>query len=700
MDMLNLTLTQVPGISRSEAQLLRKLNLTTLGDLLHYYPRKHLHFQRTRIRAIQAGETVTLVGKVTHHHICNTRRPGLTLQKWIIRDHTGSIACTQFYHHSFYQSYQWRREQQQLYAQGAIVVVTGTVKADRYSPSGLGINNPQMQVVNLAEAKAAGSSIVPIYPLRKGVTNELVRKCTAIAITHLNQLQDPLPQALRQRYGLLELTEAVTNIHFPTTSTALAEARQRLVFDEFFYLTLALALRRYYFSQSQGVPCTARGRLIDRFAQNLPFTLTTAQERVIQEILTDLGEPVPMNRLLQGDVGSGKTCVACFAALGAIQSGYQVALMSPTEVLAEQHYTKIQQWFEPLGVSVGLLTGSTPTPQRRELHTQLQYGTLSLLVGTQALIQDTVKFQQLGLAIIDEQHRFGVHNRLGLQQKGHSPHLLTMTATPIPRSLALTIHGDLAISQIDQLPPGRKPIATQRLTSRSRKKAYQRIRAEIAEGRQAYIILPLVEESDKLELKAATTEHTYLQAEVFPDVKVGLLHGRMSLAEKQAAIGQFQAGRTPILVSTTVVEVGVDAPQATVIVIEDAERFGLAQLHQLRGRVVRNSYQSYCYLISDSRSESSQMRLKTMEQSQDGFYLAQVDLQLRGAGKVLGTEQSGVPEFALADLVEDETILEAANQAASLVIKKNPALTRFPQLKQELHRRGLVRDSEQLMVLN
>jgi len=439
--------------------------------------------------------------------------------------------------------------------------------------------------------------------------------------------------------------------------------------------------------QQPGCPLAATLELLGNFYKTLPFALTKAQERAILEILTDMKRPVPMNRLLQGDVGAGKTVVAAVAMLAAVESGYQAALMAPTEILAQQHYGKISQWLEPLGIEVALLTGSTPTQQRQYQLRQLELGQISLLIGTHALIQDTVNFKKLGMVAIDEQHRFGVQQRLKLQQKGVSPHILTMTATPIPRTLALTLHGDLDISLLNELPPGRQPIQTRLFTSRTRRQAYQIIRQQLQLSHQAYIILPLVEESQKLDLKAVIEEHRQLSENVFPDVNIGLLHGRMSSAEKETAIANFNTNHTQILVSTTVVEVGVDVPNATVILIEHAERFGLSQLHQLRGRVGRDTAQSYCLLVSDSKSSNSRERLTVMETSQDGFFLAEMDLRLRGPGQILGTQQTGLPKFATLNLVNDQAILEQARKAAQLVTQKDPTLKRWPELSKELFRR-------------
>ncbi|HEY9703714.1 MAG TPA: ATP-dependent DNA helicase RecG, partial [Allocoleopsis sp.] len=436
--------------------------------------------------------------------------------------------------------------------------------------------------------------------------------------------------------------------------------------------------------QQSAVKLVPQGKLIEDFYQILPFKLTNAQQRVVNDILNDLQKPSAMNRLVQGDVGSGKTVVAVIAILAAIQSGYQAALMSPTEVLAEQHYKKLVSWFNLLHLPVELLTGSTKVKKRREIYSQLETGELPLLVGTHALIQEKVIFNKLGLVVIDEQHRFGVEQRALLQQKGVQPHVLTMTATPIPRTLALTLHGDLDVSQIDELPPGRQAIQTTALFGKDRSKAYDLIRREIVQGRQVYVVLPLVEESEKLDLRSAIEEHQHLQESIFPEFKIGLLHGRMSSKDKEEVINAFRDNELQIIVSTTVIEVGVDVPNATVMLIENAERFGLSQLHQLRGRVGRGGNKSYCLLISNSSSNDARQRLQVLEQSQDGFFISEMDMRLRGPGQVLGTKQSGLPDFALASLQEDQEVLELARNAAEKIILQNDNLREYPTLKAEL----------------
>jgi ATP-dependent DNA helicase RecG len=680
------------GIGPRNSEKLAKLGLLTVADVLYYYPREHLDYaNQVKIRDLIPGETGTLVGTVKSCKCFNSpRNPQLTVFELTLRDGTGQIKISTFSRGSLSNSRTWKERQKRLYKVGSLVAASGVIKQSKY---GITIDKPDLEVLDgpggEIESLTVGR-VVPVYPLTESVPAHLVRNAVVQALPAVKQLREPLPVALRQKYDLVDLQSAIAQIHFPQDSGTLAAARRRLVFDEFFYLQLGLLRRRQQQRQVQtSVVLPPTGALIDQFYDLLPFALTGAQQRVITDILNDLQQPTPMNRLVQGDVGSGKTVVAVVAILAAIQAGYQGALMAPTEVLAEQHYQKLVTWFNRLSLPVELLTGSTRAAKRRQLLAQLATGELPLLVGTHALIEDPVQFQQLGLVAIDEQHRFGVAQRARLQQKGDNPHVLTLTATPIPRTLALTLHGDLSVSQIDELPPGRKPIQTTLLTGRDRSHAYDLIRREIAQGRQVYVVLPLVDESEKLDLKSAIEEYTRLQEEVFPEFQVGLLHGRLSSAEKEAAIAQFRAQETQILVSTTVVEVGVDIPNASVMLIEHAERFGLSQLHQLRGRVGRGADQSFCLLMSSSRSEPALQRLRVLEQSQDGFFISEMDLRFRGPGQVLGTRQSGLPDFALASLVNDQDVLELARTAAENVLEKDPTVASWPLMAAELERRYL-----------
>jgi ATP-dependent DNA helicase RecG len=687
---LDQPITYLKGMGPKNAERLAKLGLLTVHDLLHYYPRDYINYaQQVAIRDLQPGETVTLVGKVKRSNCFSSpKNPNLTLQELVLVDGSGQIRLTKFWPGKRFRNVGWQQGQKKQYPVGALVAASGLVKKNQY---GITLDSPELEVLDADSGEVESpliGRIVPVYPLTEGVPAYLMRKAIAAALPAAITLADPLPTELRQRHGLIELPVAIAHIHFPATDEDLDQARKRLVFDEFFYLQLGLLRRRHQQRQQQtAIVLPPTGQLIDQFYHTLPFQFTGAQQRVVNEILADLQASTPMNRLVQGDVGSGKTVVAVVAILAAIQAGYQAALMAPTEVLAEQHYRKLVSWFNVLNLPVELLTGSTRTAKRRELLGQLSTGELPLLVGTHALIEDPVQFQALGLVAIDEQHRFGVQQRARLQRKGDNPHVLTLTATPIPRTLALTLHGDLEVSQIDELPPGRKAIQTTLLTGRDRTHAYDLIRREIVQGRQTYIVLPLVEESEKLDLKSAIDEHQRLQESIFPDFTVGLLHGRMTSAEKDAAITAFRDGHTHILVSTTVVEVGVDVPNASVMLIEHAERFGLSQLHQLRGRVGRGADQSFCLLMSATRSDPALQRLRVLEESQDGFFISEMDLRFRGPGQVLGTRQSGLPDFALASLVADQAALTEARSAAAALIEADPDLANCPVLRQELQRR-------------
>lgn len=687
---LDSPLKEVEEVGVRKSSYLARLGLQTIRDLLYYYPRDHIDYARqVNINELEAGETVTIVGNVKS---CNCftspRNKKLTIFDVVIKDATGQLKLNRFFAGNRYSNRGWQEQQKRLYPSGSVVAASGLVKKSKY---GITLENPEIEVLdsfgsNIESLKIG--RVLPVYPLTEGVPADLVRQAVVAAIPYTSQLKEPLPAVIRKQYSLMGVKEAISNIHFPKDSDTLAAARRRLVFDEFFYLQLGFLQRRQLQKQAQNSAILApTGKLIEQFHNLLPFKLTGAQSRVLNDILNDLQSSSPMNRLVQGDVGSGKTVVAVLAILAAIQSGYQGALMAPTEVLAEQHYRKLVGWFNLLHLPVELLTGSTTAKKRREIHAQLETGELPLLVGTHALIQDPVNFQRLGLVVIDEQHRFGVQQRAKLQQKGQSPHVLTMTATPIPRTLALTLHGDLDVSQIDELPPGRQEIHTSVLSGKERTQAYELIRREIAQGRQVYIVLPLIEESEKLDVRSAVEEHQRLSESIFPEFKVGLLHGRMSSAEKDEALNAFRDNITQIIVSTTVIEVGVDVPNATVMMIENAERFGLSQLHQLRGRVGRGSAQSFCLLMSSSKTDTAKQRLGVLEQSQDGFFISEMDMRFRGPGEVLGRRQSGLADFALASLVEDQEVLNLARDAAEKVIVRDNKLKGLRLIREELEYR-------------
>ncbi len=668
----------------SRAKRLEKLGLYTVADVLHFYPKDHVDYaKQIPIRELKENETVTVIAEVRRFScFTSPKNPNLTIMEVLLKDHTGQIKLQRFWTGKRYSSPKWQAQQKQQYPIGATVAASGVVKKSKY---GLTLENFDVEILDHRHDRIESERIgrlVPVYPLTEGVSPEQIRKLVIECLSCVHQVNDPLPEKLREKYHLLPLKDALAFIHYPPDREKLDLAIYRLCFDKYFFRRLVALYRQ---QQQQSTAFVRQGELLEQFDRILPFQLTNAQKRVIQEIRQDLQKNKPMNRLVQGDVGSGKTIVAVYAILAAIENGCQTALMAPTEVLAEQHYRKIVHWFSQLTLPVELLTGSTKTTKRREIIRQLATGELPLVIGTHALIQEGVEFQHLGLVVIDEQHRFGTEQRSKLLQKGKDPHALIMTATPIPRTLYLT-NSEIDVSIIDELPPGRKPIQTNLITPGQRRYAYDLIRREVAQGRQCYVVLPLVEESEKLEdVKAATQEWQRLQEEIFPNFRIGLLHGQMSPSEKDQAITDFRDHKTDILVATTVVEVGVDVPNASVMLIEHSDRFGLAQLHQLRGRVGRGADQSYCLLCTDSRSETALERLQVLVSSQDGFYIAERDYEMRGKGKDEGKEQSGHAGFTIDDRVKDpakrQEIYTISREAAQLVIQKDATLQSFPLLK-------------------
>ena len=682
-------LAEIPGVGPKTASRLAQLGLLLARDLLHYYPRDYLDYANlVRIAGLEPGRTATIVATVRRSHaFASPRNPNLSILELQLVDCTGRIRVSRFFAGQRFSSPGWLKTQQRQYPPGATVAVSGLVKETAYGPA---FQDPLIEVLESAQAPVRSGAIgrmLPVYGLTEGLGADRLRQLVAAVLPLLRDWPDPLPEAIRRSQGLMGRADALTQIHAPANQEQLQASRRRLVFDEFLLLQLSLAQRRHQLRQRQAPPLLllpGGEGLVERFLAILPFALTQAQERVLAEIRADLARPQPMARLVQGDVGSGKTVVALASLLCAIEAGCQGALMAPTEVLAEQHYRKLGEWLPQLHVSSALLTGSTPAPRRRALLQDLANGQLQLLVGTHALLEDPVQFDRLGLVVVDEQHRFGVRQRNRLLAKGLQPHLLTMTATPIPRTLALSVHGDLDVSQIDGLPPGRQPIRTVLLKGSQRQRAYGLIREQVALGQRAYVVLPLVEESEKLDLRSAVEVYHQLKEEVFTELRVGLLHGRLNSADKQAAIAAFAAGDTQVLVSTTVVEVGVDVPEASVMLIDHAERFGLAQLHQLRGRVGRGAAASHCLLINDSSNVLARQRLELLVRSSDGFEIAEMDLRLRGPGQVLGTRQSGLPDLALASLTDDGEVLERARAVAQEITQADPSLLAHPGLAQAL----------------
>ena len=677
---LDSPLTQLRGVGPKLAGRLAAIGLLLVRDLLKHYPRDHVDYAtRRRIEALVVGETATIVATIRRcNGFVSPRNPNLAILELQLQDPTGRIKVTRFLAGKRFSSPAYLKGQQRLYPQGATVAVSGLIKE---GPYGVTFQDPLIEVLESSNAEVRSRNIgrlMPVYGLTEGVAADRFRQLMDQVLPLARTWPDPLSQTECRHWSLVSLPEAFQGLHAPDDPSQLDRARRRLVFDEFLMLQLGLLRRRRSLRQrpSPQLELIRRGDgLVGQFMASLPFAFTAAQERVFAEIEADLQRSQPMARLVQGDVGSGKTVVAIAALLSTISSGWQGALMAPTEVLAEQHHRNLCRWLPPLHVTVELLTGATPRSKRRQLLDDLANGSLKVLVGTHALLEDPVVFSRLGLVVVDEQHRFGVHQRDRLLNKGLQPHLLTMTATPIPRTLALSLHGDLDVSQIDELPPGRTPIRTAMLTAAQRSQAYELIREAVARGQRAYVVLPLVEESEKLELRSAVEVHAELASEVFPELTVGLLHGRLNSADKQAVLRDFADGCSQVLVSTTVVEVGVDVPEASVMVIDHAERFGLAQLHQLRGRVGRGAAASHCLLINGSSNPLARQRLDVLVCSNDGFEIAEMDLRLRGPGQVLGTRQSGLPDLALASLADDGAVLEDARAAAQQLMEQDPDLS-------------------------
>ena len=686
---LDSPITQIRGVGPKFAARLASIGLLLVRDLLRYYPRDHVDYSAMRrIEALVSGETATIVATIRRcNGFVSPRNTNLAIIELQLQDPTGRLKVSRFLAGKRFSSPAYLKGQQRLYPVGATVAVSGLVKDGTY---GITFQDPLIEVLDSPSSPVKSPSIgrlLPVYPLTEGVGADRFRSLIDQVLPLAASWPDPLPALLQRQFQLPALSDALQALHAPKDRESLDQGRRRLVFDEFLLLQLGLLRRRQALRSRTGPDLdlqSSSSGLVGEFMDLLPFRFTAAQQRVFQEIEVDLARSEPMARLVQGDVGSGKTVVAIAALLSTIASGWQGALMAPTEVLAEQHHRNLCHWLPQLHVSVALLTGSTPRPRRRELLDDLANGSLKVLVGTHALLEDPVVFNRLGLVVVDEQHRFGVHQRDRLLNKGLQPHLLTMTATPIPRTLALSMHGDLDVSQIDELPPGRTPIRTRMLTAAKREKAYELIREEVQLGQRAYVVLPLVDESEKLELRSAVEVHAELASEVFPDLAVGLLHGRLSSADKQAVLTDFAAGKTQVLVSTTVVEVGVDVPEASVMVIDHAERFGLAQLHQLRGRVGRGAAASHCLLINGSSNPLARQRLDVLVRSNDGFEIAEMDLRLRGPGQVLGTRQSGLPDLALASLADDGAVLEDARTAAQELLKTDPELEQHPLLRETL----------------
>jgi ATP-dependent DNA helicase RecG len=677
----------VDRLRRLDAKLesrLQRLNVATVRDLLYHFPSRHEDYSQTvKIAQLSPGQEATVVATVWEAREVALGQQGKKATEAVLGDETGNIKVVWFG-----QSYLAR-----TLRPNSRIAVSGKAEVFRDQ---LVLQSPDYDLLDRGQPQVNTGRLVPVYRLTEGLPGRTLRRFTWQALQEwLGGIEEILPAELLSRTRLMPLREAIWQAHYPDDMATWQGARRRLAFDELLLLQLAVLARRQHWEQgAQGVSIEAEARVLEGFVASLPFSLTGAQRRCISEILADMkrGTP-PMNRLLQGEVGSGKTVVVLVALLAAAVAEYQGAIMVPTEVLAEQHFQTVSRLLEGLArpvqgdhlvtvyldplrrpVSVGLLTGSTRQALKRELTQMATAGTLDILIGTHALIQAGVSMPRLALAVVDEQHRFGVMQRSALRQRGSQvPHTLVMSATPIPRTLSLTLYGDLDISTINELPPGRQQVRTRWLSPERREAAYGFVRKEVQAGRQAFVICPLVEESEAVEARAATEEYQRLSQQVFPDLRLGLLHGRMSPKDKDQVMRQFRDGELDILVSTAVVEVGIDVANATVMLIEGADRFGLAQLHQFRGRVGRGQHQSYCLLLSDMPSETARERLSALEQVHDGFQLAEVDLELRGPGDFFGTRQSGLPSLRMARL-SDRPLLELAREEAAWLMAQDPEL--------------------------
>ncbi len=676
-----LSLEDVEGVGPKLAEVLNGMNISFVADLLEHYPHRYLDLGTVKkIGSIREGEEVTVVGKVMDVQKRAARRGRMTILSVAVFDGTGYISAIWF---------------NQNYIANKLVIGTTVALSGKVIRrfNQLQMTSPFYDIVGEPGSKNTGR-IIPVHPATARLSTSRFRRLISNALKqYSHDIIETLPGNIREKYSLLGLKDALCQIHFPESIEKLKRARERLIFDELFRLQLGLSLRRRYMTLGViGIEHKIKGRLLNDFYADLPWSLTSCQQTALLDIRRDMESPRPMHRLLLGEVGSGKTVVAAAAMLMSVGGGRQAVIMAPTEVLAEQHYRKLSGPFEALGLKSALILGSQTGSKKKAALELVAQGRVDIVIGTHAVIQEKVDFSRLGLVVIDEQHRFGVRQRLDLRAKGNNADMLVLTATPIPRTLALTLYGDLDISMLTVRPGGKSvadQIETKYIKESRRDQAYQLIRREAAAGRQAYIVCPLIDESDKLEVKSVLREAEHLKTKVFPDLKVGILHGRLSSDEKEAAMRAFRDGLLDILIATTVIEVGVDVPKATVMMIEHAERFGLSQLHQLRGRVGRGSWSSYCLLLGDVKTEEARARIKAVLTTFDGFKLAEADLKIRGEGQLFGLRQSGLPDLKLAKLATHTQVLELARREALALVEKDPVL-KDPEhrpLKAELKRR-------------
>jgi len=679
---LNSDIALIKSIGKINKNKLNELGIYNIKDIINYFPRTYLDYtNRVKIINLKPDNLYTCIATIKKFYIYKSpNNSNLSIMNIVIFDETSSIKVTKFFLGKRFRSYSFFSSQKSLYMPGTKLAISGKVKLSEY---GKNFVDPQIEILNTNEESFNFSGkIMPLYSLSESFSNLSFIKLIKKVIIYSKQYPDLLNQKQLNSLSLVSKSDSLINIHLPINQNALIESKKRLVFDELFLLQMKFLLRKRKNNKKLTIQKSIKKNfLLKDFLNKVPFQLTKSQEKVLDEIKSDLSDLTPMSRLLQGDVGSGKTIIAIASLLIELEKDQQGALMVPTEVLASQHYKNLIQFLNPLLVSVELLTGNTPQKKRKEILTNLKNGMVDILVGTHALFEDKVVFNSLGMVVIDEQHRFGVTQRNRLLNKGDNTNLLSMTATPIPRTLALSLYGDLDISQITELPPGRVPITTKIISEEELNKLFKRVENEIDNGKQAYVILPLIEDSEKMNLSSAKKIFKYLSEEIFLKNKVGLLHGKLNSEEKNNVINSFVNNEVNILVSTTVIEVGIDVPNASIMIIYNSERFGLSQLHQLRGRVGRGSHKSFCYLVTSENNGLENKRLSVLEKSNDGFYIAEKDLELRGPGQLLGYKQSGLPDFVLDNLPNNKVLIEKAREEAQRVINEDPDLKKNILLK-------------------
>ena len=679
---LNSDISLIKSIGKINKNKLNELGIYNIKDIINYFPRTYLDYtNRVKIINLKPDNLYTCIATVKKFYIYKSpNNSNLSIMNIVIFDETSSIKVTKFFLGKRFRSYSFFSSQKSLYIPGTKLAISGKVKLSEY---GKNFVDPQIEILNTNEESFNFSGkIMPLYSLSESFSNLSFIKLIKKVIIYSKQYPDLLNQKQLNSLSLVSKSDSLINIHLPINQNALIESKKRLVFDELFLLQMKFLLRKRKNNKKLTIQKSIKKNfLLKDFLNKVPFQLTKSQEKVLDEIKSDLSDLTPMSRLLQGDVGSGKTIIAIASLLIELEKDQQGALMVPTEVLASQHYKNLIQFLNPLLVSVELLTGNTPQKKRKEILTNLKNGMVDILVGTHALFEDKVVFNSLGMVVIDEQHRFGVTQRNRLLNKGDNTNLLSMTATPIPRTLALSLYGDLDISQITELPPGRVPITTKIISEEELNILFKRVENEIDNGKQAYVILPLIEDSEKMNLSSAKKIFKYLSEEIFLKNKVGLLHGKLNSEEKNNVINSFVNNEVNILVSTTVIEVGIDVPNASIMIIYNSERFGLSQLHQLRGRVGRGSHKSFCYLVTSENNGLENKRLSVLEKSNDGFYIAEKDLELRGPGQLLGYKQSGLPDFVLDNLPNNKVLIEKAREEAQRVINEDPDLKKNILLK-------------------